>query len=267
MAKLSVSQAWDETRAVLAHDGKLIGAVALALIVLPGLVLSVFMPTTNPGKLPPPGPWMIVALVAVLVSLAGQIAIIRMAVGPHVSVGEAIAHGARRLPACAGAFLLWTVPLFLLGGALFAAVGPDPQHPSPVAVFGLLAVSILGFFLFVRLILTLPVGSTEPSGPIAILRRAWDLSRGNWWRLFLFLFAFLFTTLVVLMVAEMVVGTIARLALGSVDPLSVGGLLVAIVGQLVSACLLVVMYVMLARMYLQRAGRDQVEVSVPSSGT
>lgn len=258
MAKLSVSQAWDETRAVLAHDGKLIGAVALALIVLPGLVLSVCLPSTPPGTLPPPGPWMIVAFVAAIVSLSGQLAIIRMAIGPHVSVAEAIAHGARRLPACAGAFLLWTVPLLLLGGGLLAAVGPDPQHPSVGASLGLLLVSIIGFYLFVRLILTLPVGSTESIGPIAILRRAWDLSRGNWWRLFLFLLVFLLATLVVLLVVGMVVGTIARLAFGGVEPLSIGGLLVAIFSQLVSACLLVVMYVMLARMYLQQTGRDQV---------
>ena len=41
MAKLSISQAWDETRLILARDGKLIAAVALALFVLPGIVLNV----------------------------------------------------------------------------------------------------------------------------------------------------------------------------------------------------------------------------------
>jgi hypothetical protein len=38
MANLSISAAWDETKAILAHDGKLFASVALALIALPALV-------------------------------------------------------------------------------------------------------------------------------------------------------------------------------------------------------------------------------------
>ena len=90
MAKLSISQAWDESRAVLARDGKLIGAVALALFVLPGIVLDLFMPEAPAGQFPPAGPWMAVAAVAILMSLVGQLAIIRLAMGPHLTVGEAI---------------------------------------------------------------------------------------------------------------------------------------------------------------------------------
>lgn len=265
MTKLSISRAWDETREVLARDGKLIGTVALALLVLPGLVLSTVMPNSPAGTLPPPGPWMIVALIAALVSLTGQLAVVRMAIGPHVSVGEAIAHGARRLPYYAGAALLWTVPLLLVGGFLLAAVGTDPEHPSVGASLGLLLLSIIGFYLMVRLVLALPVGSAEPIGPVAILRRSWALSHGNWWRLFVFLLAFIIAALVVLLTVGMVIGTLARVIFGGVQPLSVGGLLVAIVGQLVSACLFVVLFVMLARIYTQRAGADAA-VSVPNSG-
>ncbi len=62
---------------------------------------------------------MLVALIAVLISLVGQLSIIRLAMGPHVSVGEAIAHGGRRFLSYAGAVLVWTVPFMLIGvGAL-----------------------------------------------------------------------------------------------------------------------------------------------------
>jgi hypothetical protein len=101
---------------------------------------------------------------------------------------------------------------------------------------------------------------------LAILRRSWDLSRGNWWRLFVFLLVFLLAAAVVLVTVGIVVGTLARVIFGEVEPLSVGGLLVAIVGQLVSACMFVVMFVMLARIYAQRAAGAEAHVSVPSSG-
>lgn len=265
MTKLSISRAWDETREVLARDGKLIGAVALALLVLPGLVLSVVMPNSPADTLPPPGPWIIVALIAALVSLTGQLAVARMAIGPHVSVGEAIAHGARRLPFYAGAALLWTVPLLVVGGVLLAMIGTDPEHPSLGASLGLLFLSIVCFYLLVRLILALPVASAEPIGPLAILRRSWDLSHGNWWRLFLFLLAFLIAALVVLLTVGVVIGSLARVVFGGVDPLSVGGLVVAIIGQLVSACMFVILFVMLARIYAQRSA-SEAEARVPSTG-
>ena len=37
-------------------------------------------------------------VVASLIALAGQLALIRLALGPSVTVGAAIAHGVRRLP-------------------------------------------------------------------------------------------------------------------------------------------------------------------------
>jgi hypothetical protein len=209
---------------------------------------------------------MIVGFIAALISLAGQLAVARLALGPHISVGEAIVHGVRRLPYYAGAVLLWTAPLLLVGGFLLGAVGSHPENPSLVASLGLLLISLLGFFLIVRLILALPVASAEPIGSLAILRRSWALSRGNWWRLFVFLVIFLIAVAVVLVTVGIVVGTLARVTLGEVEPLSVGGLLVAIVSQVVSAGLFVVMFVMLARIYAQRAAGAEAEVGVPSSG-
>ena len=42
--------------------------------------------------------WCGLALVAYLIALAGQLALIRLALGPSVTVGAAIAHGGKRLP-------------------------------------------------------------------------------------------------------------------------------------------------------------------------
>ena len=45
MHKLSISRAWDETKAIFARDGRLLVAVALALVVLPMVVLGLAVPS------------------------------------------------------------------------------------------------------------------------------------------------------------------------------------------------------------------------------
>jgi len=52
---------------------------------------------------------------------------------------------------------------------------------------------------------------------------------------------------------------------GDIAPLTIGGLLVAIVTQLVSAIVSVIFFVIIARIYVQRAG-GEAQPSVPSSG-
>ena len=109
MSKLSLSRAWEETTGVLARDGRLFLAVALAMFVLPGLVLNVSMPGSTPGELPPAGPWIIIAFVAVLISLVGQLSVVRLSMEPHVSVAGALMHGLKRLLPYIGAALLWLI--------------------------------------------------------------------------------------------------------------------------------------------------------------
>jgi hypothetical protein len=266
MAKLSVSRAWDEAKTILARDGRLFVAVALALFVLPGLVLDLTMPESPPGELPKPGPWIAVAFVAILVALVGQLAVIRLAMGPHVSVGEAIAHGARRLLPYLAAVLIWTLPLILLGAFLAASIAVDPLKPNPGVALALLLLIAVGLFFVVRFMLSSAVASAEPQGPLGILRRSWSLTQGNCWRLFGFLLMFAIGAIVLLAAVESVLGLIAKLLLGDTGPLSVGGLVVSIVAQLLSALISVTFFVMLARLYHQAAGRDHAETTVPTTG-
>src|ERR1700752_2891458 len=120
MSKLSISKAWEETTRVLAHDGKLISSVALAMIVLPQTIAGVIAPPPTLSGANPPS-WMVVVTIAVAIfRIARRIAIMRLALG-RTSVAEAIAHGGRRvLPAFAALLLLVLalaailVPLMLL---------------------------------------------------------------------------------------------------------------------------------------------------------
>lgn len=267
MPKLSLSRAWEETTRVLARDGRLLLAVALALFVLPGLVLDVSMPDAVAGALPPAGAWMAIALIALLVSLVGQLAVIRLSMEPHLSVGEAIAHGVRRLLSYVAAALLWILPILIIGSLLYDLAGVTSAHPSVAAALGLLVLTAIGVFLGVRLMISSAVASAEDIGPLAIIARSWRLSAGNWWRLFIFLVLFGIGALCLLLAIETVAGLLLRMIVEDSGPRSVGGLLVAIVSQLASALLSVVFFVMLARIYAQLAGRADAQPSVPSSGT
>ena len=265
MSKVSLSSAWEETTSVLARDGRLFFAVALALFVLPGLILNVSMPEAPAGQFPPAGPWIAVAVVAVLISFVGQLAVIRLALGPHVTVGEAITHGLKRVLFYVGAVLLWIVPIVLIGSILYAMIAEGVENPSPIAAIALIALVVLGVFLAVRLILASAVASAENANPLQILRRSWQLSSGNWWRLFVFLLLACIGAIVLLAAVASVVGLLARMMFGDIGPLTLGGLLVAIVSQVLSAVVSVIFFVMVARIYAQLSGR--AGTTVPKSGT
>ena len=257
MAALSISRAWDETKAVLKSDGGLLAAVALALFVLPGVLVALVTPAAAAGQVPPVGYWSVLSIVALLISLIGQLAVVRLALGPRVSVGEAIAHGARRAPSYIGAAVLWFLPFLLIVGALLAPYGTDLQAAPGAVLVGILALSVIGIFVAVRLILASSVASAERIGPVGILKRSWALSRGNWWRLFGTLMLFVILFLIVSAAVGAVLGSVIVLVFGPAEPFSVTTLIIALITQLVSAALTTILMVLLARVYAQLSGQQQ----------
>ena len=266
MEKISLSRAWEEASAVLARDGRLFVAVALALFVLPGLILSVSMPVTPANELPVAGPWIAIAVLAALVWIVGQLAVVRLSMEPHVAVGEAIAQGMRRMPYYVAAMICWALPVLVVGSLLSAYLAENEAHPSIAAALALIALTVAGAYLGIRFMLSSAVASAETVGPVAILRRSWDLSRGNWWRLFAFLVLFFIAALCLLLAVETVAGLVVRIFAPDAGPRSLGGFLVILAGQLVSALLSVGFFVMLARIYVQRSGAAVSQPSVPTSG-
>jgi hypothetical protein len=214
-----------------------------------------------------------VALVVLLLLMVGQLAMVRLAIGPSVSVAEAIVHGARRFPyylltmlivaaiLCAAAIVL---------AVLLAAAGMPMDETqmasSPVFAVGML-IFLLGYcFLWVRILaMAAAVAGAEAVGPIEIVRRSWALSTGHFWRLFGFLLLFLVGAMIAVLAVESVAALVARLLLGPVEPLSVAALLVSLVSAIANAVVVTVLTVMLARIYVQLSGRESLDVSVPSS--
>ena len=254
MTKVSISQAWDETRGVLAHDGKLISSVALALLVLPGVVLNVLLPhgvTIGAGT---QAIWIVLGLVILLLTFIGQLSILRLAMGPAISVGEAIRHAASRVLPFLGAFLLWVLPVLVIGSVPYQTIRAHPTDAPSAAGIGLLALMAVAMFLAIRLLLIGPVASAERGGSFTIIRRSWELTGGNWWRLFGFVLIFAIGAIVMIVAVSSGFGLLARLTIGQVSPLSIVGVLMALVAQVLTAAIYVVLFVMQARIYLQLAG-------------
>jgi hypothetical protein len=265
MTKLSISQAWDETRTVLARDGKLIASVALALLVLPGVLVSLFLPTPTGDEVPVAGLWIPIVVVALAISFMGQLSIVRLAMAPHVTVADAIKHAARRTPHFIAAFLLWIMPFVIVAALFYAILRANPSRPSPIAGLGLLIVTILGIFIFVRMFLIGPIATAEQIGPIGILRRSWALTAGNWWRLFGFFVVFAVGTVVLVRAAASILGLLATMTFEVPRPVNVSFLIVIILVQALSAAMYVILFVMQARLYNQRRA-SAAHPSVPTTG-
>ena len=272
MSALSISRAWDETKARVAADGKLFAVVAAALIALPTLVAGVVSPTSTNAE--PTLTSGIILVIASIIAIIGQLAIIRLAIGPTVSVGEAIGHGARRMPVYFVAAILILIGLFILAipfVVVLVAAGVELDEraivTSPLALLlGFLYLLVLCFFA-IRMLMSSPVASEEAVGPIGILRRSWELTSGHWWRLFGFILLFMIAAVIVMMAISWAVGFVALILLGPVEPMSASALVIATVEAIVNAAVTVLLAVMLARIYLQLSGRDPAEVTVPKSGT
>jgi hypothetical protein len=280
VAKLSISQAWDESRAVLAHDGKLIATVALALIVLPAAILGAISPgglgtaifaiaeSNSIGLLA-------LFLLILLVILTGQLAITRLALGPSVSVGGAIANAARHLLSyvlvalIAGAvlFLVLVIAAAIVGATVAPGMTEEEIAGSPAVIIVVLLLLALYFFLLARFVgLAAAITTAEGLGPIATIRRAWSLTSGHSWRLLGFLIVFMIGTGIALFAVTSVVASVAQLLLGKIESMSASALVAALVEALASGAVTIVFAVMLARIYTQLASNSP-QVSVPSSGT
>lgn len=262
MSSLSISRAWEETRSLLAQDGRLYGSVALALIALPSVINMLLSPTGVNAATDPF--WKAaVAFVASLIALAGQLALIRLAVGPSTTVGAAITHGLRRTPFYVMVVILLILGLVVLsipGAIILIAAGVPitstgvrlPNSPA-MLVAGMLYLAI-AVFVGVRMILSAPITSAEDVGPIRILRRSWVITQGHWWELFGFVAAFVVAAMIVAFAVSSALGIVLRLTVGPLEPMSGAALVNGLVQSVVSAGISTLFSLMLARIYVQLRG-------------
>lgn len=121
------------------------------------------------------------------------VAVVQLALGARAA--PAVAHFAfgnlewrmfRALVAFIGVILLLVVPAFVVADAVFAVAGLRPPQSAGLALAGLIldGVVLLAMPRFFLLLPTIAVAETAP-----VLRRAWMMSAGNFWRILAVLLA------------------------------------------------------------------------------
>ena len=260
MSSLSIGKAWDESRRILAHDGRLITSISLALILVPQALAGVIVPPPNLSGVEPPS-WMpLITAVVLCAGIVGQIAIIRLALGPTATVGDGIGHGVRRFVTALLSLLLFGIglaliltPVFVLiaGGSALEAIAAG--RSTPRAGSALLLVVFLILLISARFQFILPVSSAEGGGPVHVLKRNWQITSGHYGKLLGFLALVLITAAVVLLTAQVLGGIIAKLAVGEVESLSLSALVVALISAAAQTAVTTVLSTVLARIYAQLA--------------
>jgi hypothetical protein len=266
MSSLSISAAWDEAKAILTRDARLYLSVALALIVLPQVVLAVAGSPVDAGAS------MLSKLVyaaVILLGLVAQVALNRLAIGPSVTVRDSISQGlVRVIPV----FLVLALAIFLMAllaavialglGAAGLIVVKSPGQASP-ALIALLVVLAALVFAVVQLIF--PIAAVETGNPIRLVSRSWQLARRQYPRLLAFVVIVFVGVGLAVIASQVGLGSVIVLLLGRPNPGSMSALMLGLVAGILQAVFTVITAVMLARIYVQLAGREP-QASVPSSG-
>lgn len=272
--RLSISRAWDETKARVAADGRLLTIVALALLFLPQVIAGTIAPPPTLSEVAAPRWAWVVGVIAGFIGIIGQLAIVRLSTVRSTQVGEAVSAATGRMLPALGALIVFAfgmaiilVPLAIL--LVAAGIIELPQaNASPEGLGGgILILGVIVILISVRFILMVPVASLETGGPFRILKRSWQLTGGHYWRLLAFVLLISIGALFLLAATQMLGGIVGKLLFGDLAPFSAGALLTALIGAAVQAAFAVTVTVMIARIYTQLAGDPAADVSVPSSGT
>ncbi len=244
-SNFSFSRVWDDTLKMLRANAGLLTAIAGVFLFLPAVLVAHFVPPPEGGTTPAEmielmldwwrsnAHWM---LLSALVNMVGLIAIY---------------------------LLLLASPRMTVGGAVAAAL---PILPFYIVLTVILNLSLaVGFLLFVvpfiyllgRLSLASPVLVAEMRrSPFAALQRSWAMSRGLGWQIALLILLVYIAALVINVAVSSALGIIIVLLLGNEG---VGGLLLAIVGGILSAATTLVATVLLAAIYRALTVRPDLE--------
>lgn len=276
MATLSITTAWNETTAFVKREGGLLFPLSFMLLALPVALMEALMPAAPaPNETPEPGLWMLIVPIVMIASIIGNLAISRLALRPGTSVGEAIGHGARRLPvmlavaimlAIAGGVLfliLATVVVLLVPGAAASATAgvTNAALGSAVLILMVLIVPVMLFFS-ARLALMTPVAAAEPGGPFTVLGRSWALTRGHTGKLMAFVFLLGLTYMIVTFVIQSVAGLGIMALAGPPTPGSFSALLITLIMAGANTIITPYLASLIARVYVQLSGETGASVFI-----
>lgn len=272
MQKFDMGRAWDQAISLIRGNQDVILIVAGVFFFLPYLALALFVPeiTGGPGAAPPGGetpeeamqamidtmsanlPLLILMGIVQAIGILGLLSLLQDSARPTVS--EALMTGAKSLlPYIAAQFLqalamvaTFAVPIALAGITGSGAVG---------GLFALPAFAVI-IYIAIKFSLVAPVIVIDRiANPINAMRRSWELTKGNSFRLALFFALLLVALLVISAVLALVLGALAM----------IGGTIAAVVTALLNALLnmatVIISLAIIAAIHRQLAGETPGQVS------
>lgn len=255
MTRISLSSAWDETRAFLTREWSLALPVTLATIGLGTLIFSLAVPASPAGSMQPPqpGPWTLLVIPYALLQLFGTLALSALVLRSGRSVGEALATGGRKLGVGILAMLLQAllglaaviIPV-VLGTFLGIALG---LTQAQTLAFSLVVLVPLLLWVYTRLLLVAALIVDRDAGPIAALRGSWALTRPIAWRLLALMIAVLVVVIILSSAVQVTFGSLFLLLGRLLASETLGPWLVQVLLAAVAAVLQGMFVVYLAMLY------------------
>nr|WP_295658950.1 glycerophosphoryl diester phosphodiesterase membrane domain-containing protein [Polymorphobacter sp.] len=231
--RLSIAALWRDTFATARAGMALYLPVAAAFVLLPGVAIELFGPALpkSPAELTPNLVFIALVLPS-LIAIVAQAAIIRLVIdkasGIDRSVGEALLVALRLWPLLVVALLLAAVPI----GA------------------GLLLFIVPGLYMAGRLTLAMPLVVDGVAAPLAAVRRSWELTENNGWRIIAFTIMWAAWFLALSTIAAIIGGGIAT-ALTGLGAGAAGAVIASVLGGVVGALFTVFNAVGIAVVYLR----------------
>jgi hypothetical protein len=259
---MSVSTAWDETAALARAQGWRLFGLAFLFLALPGAAVRALAPVTMPGRVPATGLWLALVPLLCVASLIGALAISHIALQAGAGLGAALRRGVgwKRLLTLlcaallvAGTGLLLAMPLLLLAAGATRYLGEDGLLAAWLGLVALFLMMLILVF-WTRMVLLTPIAAAEELGPMRLILRSWDLTRGHFWRLLGALLVVLGVSLVVMIASSLLVGLLVALIAGRPAPGGASMALILLVSALVQAVISGIFTIFVARLYAQRAG-------------
>lgn len=253
MKQISINAAWNEAAAFVKREPRLLFLIAFGLIALPGVIFQAAAPRLQPGQTPEMGSWMLLAIPMFVLSTLGTLTITMMALGRANIPADAFSLALRRCLSVIGAALLFglIVSLVLLPVIIFLAI--LVRNQAVLASLTLLIAAGGTAFLWVRLMMMVPIAAAEGLRSRAILKRSWRLTAGHFWKLLGFVLLMAVVFMVLTFAVTAIGGILVLLVAGQPRPGSLGSVLLLLLGGIVSAGFAVYFNVMLAYVYRQLA--------------
>lgn len=266
--KLDTNLAWQNAHAAIKGNREALLAIAGVFFFLPSLAFTLLypQPPAVSGSMTPEQALAFFekfyreslpfTLAMTIAQIVGTMAILRLFAGAsRPTVGDAIAKGA----VDGVVFLLAMLGLSLIGsilaGLILALAAVTGQQA--VAGIAMAAIIVALLYVFLRLILVMPVMAVEGlRNPAAALPRSWALTRGNVGRILLFMMLMVLAYLVIVGMVSALVGIVLALVIGAAG----AKIAVAIVAAALGAVFTLYLFTSLAAIHRQLAGPSATEL-------